>query len=71
MRDNNPELDSKERDNAKLQRLLEAHRIFMTTGTLAVRCDECGGLIEFHKLSDEVEEARCSCGKFNTTLRGL
>ena len=71
MTDKKAEQSSKERDNAKLQLFLEARRIFMDTGTATVVCDECGDLIEFQKLSDEAELARCTCGKFNTTLRGL
>jgi hypothetical protein len=71
MIDKKAEHSPRERDNAKLQRLLEAHRIFIATGTATVVCDECGHVIEFEKLSDEAEVTRCSCGKFNTTLRGL
>ena len=60
-----------ERDKAKVQRLMEAHRVFMETGQNTVTCKQCGSVIAFRKLGEEAEESSCSCGKYNSTLRGL
>jgi len=57
--------------NIRVRRLLEAQGRFLTTGRSDVHCDRCGDTIQFHRLGDNVEKSSCSCGRYNSTLKGL
>ena len=38
---------------------------------VTVRCHSCGELIEIYPLGEAALSVKCSCGKFNDTLRGI
>lgn len=63
--------ENKLRDKAGIKHLLEAFREFTEQGKSSVLCDQCEGAIEFHRLSDEVWQSSCLCGKYNEILRGI
>lgn len=71
MNDSTQFSDKPERDMAKVHHLMEAHKQFMENGQSTFRCDDCGGIIAFIKLSDQVESSSCSCGKYNSSLKGF
>jgi hypothetical protein len=50
----------------------EAFGEFNRDGSITtVRCDKCTGLIEVRALSPTAWQMSCSCGRFNTTMKGL
>ena len=60
------------RDEQAIELLKLALEEFARDGRVtAVRCDVCGGIIEIKALNDTSYSARCTCGKFRDSLRGI
>jgi hypothetical protein len=58
-------------DPKDADRLMQAWEEYWTKRTATVKCDNCDQFIEFRVLGVEAWEHRCSCGKYNGTMRGL
>ena len=56
---------------ADLETILAAWDEYWQKGQSTVRCDACGGTIEFTALSETAWAHSCPCGKFSGTARGL
>jgi hypothetical protein len=59
------------RDEFALQKLMGAFAEFNEGKAPTIRCEQCGGAIEFHLLGTSAWKSSCLCGKYGDILRGV
>jgi len=47
----------------------EAWSKYLESGFASVSCYECGGIIEFEKLSESAYQSKCECGRFDCVVK--
>lgn len=65
-----PDREAK-RDPETLTALLAALTEFQQTGTVSLRCDQCGQLVTFDDHNPRYITYSCGCDKYKGSLKGL